>query len=55
MMVTFKCGHVITLKRDVKEAPVCPECGERIVKQVTGAQPVFRGACSGPLVQKGQP
>lgn len=54
MIVTFKCGHTVVVKRDVKDAPVCP-CGERVVSNVTGAAPVFRGTCSGPLVQKGQP
>ena len=51
MTITFKCGHTVELPREVKDAPVC-QCGERIVARVTNAQPVFRGACSGPLVTK---
>ena len=50
MTITFKCGHRMELERDVKSAPVCKECGNRIVASVTGATPRFTGACSGPLV-----
>jgi len=48
MTIGFKCGHSLTVKRDVSEAPKCPECGERIVARVTGAEPRFTGTCSGP-------
>lgn len=52
MTVTFKCGHRVNAERDVKTAPVCPECGERVVARVDGARPTFKGACTGPVVTK---
>lgn len=56
MTVIFRCGHPpVTLERAVKETPSCPQCGERIVKNVTGATPRITGACTGPLVQKDTP
>lgn len=51
MKIIFKCGHSKELPRDVQETPVC-DCGERVVKSVTGATPRFTGACKGPLVEK---
>lgn len=52
MTVVFKCGHpAVTVERDVQTAPVCPVCGERIVRNVTGATPRFSGTCRGPLVE----
>lgn len=51
MTVRFVCGHSVACERDVKEAPRCPECGERRVARVTGATPTFKGACQGPLVK----
>lgn len=50
MTVIFKCGHRVGVERDVKTAPKCPECGERVIARVEGATPKFTGACSGPLV-----
>lgn len=52
MTVVFKCGHKVDVPREIQDAPVCPECGERIVKHVTNATPRFSGSCSGPLVSK---
>lgn len=52
MTVTFVCGHRKELPRDANEPPEC-SCGERRVKNVSGATPRFSGACQGPLVQKG--
>jgi len=52
MTVTFRCGHSVTLERDAKEPPVCPQCAERVVSKVQGATPRFSGACRGPLVTK---
>lgn len=52
MTILFKCGHRTSVERDVKTAPQCEECGERIVARVEGATPRFTGACSGPLVTK---
>ena len=52
MTVTFRCGHPpVPVERDVKEAPRCPVCDERIVKTVTGATPRFSGTCQGPMVK----
>lgn len=51
MVVIFKCGHKKEIARDVTSAPIC-DCGERIVKQVSGATPKFTGSCQGPLVQR---
>lgn len=51
MTVTFRCGHTQTYERDIKDAPRCPVCGERIVKNVIGATPRFSGTCQGPLVK----
>lgn len=45
MTITFKCGHRCELPRDVQSAPVCTECGERIITRVTGATPRITGAC----------
>ena len=55
--IEMRCGHApIEMKRgELKSAPICPECGERVVKCVTGATPRFTGSCTGPLVQKVQP
>jgi transcription initiation factor IIE alpha subunit len=50
MTITFKCGHRMSLERDVKTAPQCEQCGERVVASVSGAKPTFKGACTGPLV-----
>ena len=50
--VTFKCGHSTALS-DVKDAPICPTCGERQVANVQAPAPVFRGVGSGPLQVKG--
>lgn len=53
MTISFKCGHgSIEVKRDVSDPPSCPECGERVVARVQNATPVFKGACSGPLVKR---
>lgn len=49
MTVIFKCGHEVTLPRAVEAAPVCQQCGERIVARVLGATPTFTGACRSPL------
>lgn len=51
MTVVFKCGHSVTCERDIKAAPQCPECGERVVRNVVNATPTFKGACKGPLVK----
>jgi hypothetical protein len=51
--ITWRCGHGIEVSRsDVPSSPVCQQCGERVVKQVTGATPTFKGSCSGPLVSQ---
>lgn len=56
MTITMRCGHTpIEMKKDKMTTPICPECGERVVKSVTGATPRFTGTCTGPLVQKVQP
>jgi hypothetical protein len=50
--IQWRCGHRIEVARaDVPSSPVCQVCGERVVKQVTGATPSFTGACTGPLVK----
>lgn len=51
MIVTFRCGHSVTLERTVDDYPKCRECGETVVKRVANATPVFRGSCKGPLVK----
>lgn len=51
MTVTFKCGHTLKVERDVKTAPRCQQCGERVVARVSDAMPTFKGACSGPMVK----
>lgn len=49
--ITWRCGHGIEVPRaEMPTTPVCQQCGERVVKQVTGATPTFTGTCSGPLV-----
>lgn len=40
--VTFACGHVLTVPETVKDAPACPECGERRVQRVKAPAPRFR-------------
>ena len=51
--ITWRCGHRIEVARaEMPTVPICRECGERVVKQVTGATPTFKGSCSGPLVTK---
>jgi len=50
MTITFRCGHTLTLPRDVAAAPVCA-CGERVVSRVAGATPRFTGTCSGPFAE----
>ena len=52
MTISFKCGHSLDVD-DVTNAPVCTQCGERQISNVTAPAPKFRGACSGPLVVKG--
>ncbi len=48
--VSFRCGHPpIKLPRAFKETPVCPDCGERVVKSVKNATPRFMGSCQSPL------
>jgi len=49
--VTFACGHQATVSSEAP--PVCPICRETRVQAVTAPAPVFRGACTGPLVVKG--
>ena len=51
MTVTYKCGHVASLPREVSDTPSCGICGERVVSRVDGARPRFRGACSGPVAE----
>jgi hypothetical protein len=53
MTVTFRCGHKVTVPAAVEAPPVCA-CGERIVSNVTGATPRFRGACRGPHAEFAQ-
>lgn len=51
--ITWRCDHRIQVERsEMPSSPICRECGERVVKQVIGATPTFKGACSGPLVTK---
>lgn len=53
--VTFACGHAVTVENDVKDAPVCPQCGQRRVSKVKAPAPRFTGSCSGPFVKQVQP
>jgi hypothetical protein len=49
--IQWRCDHAIDVPRsEMPTSPICPQCGERIVKQVIGATPKFKGTCSGPLV-----
>jgi hypothetical protein len=49
--IQWRCDHAIEVPRsEMPTSPICPQCGERIVKQVSGATPKFKGTCSGPLV-----
>lgn len=49
--ILWRCGHQIEVPRnEIPSSPICQQCGERVVKQVIGATPSFKGACSGPLV-----
>ena len=51
--ITWRCGHGAEYPRsEMPTSPVCQQCGERVVQHVIGAQPTFRGACSGPLVSQ---
>jgi hypothetical protein len=48
--VRFACGH----QQDVETVttPQCTVCGETRVQMVKAPKPVFRGACSGPCVER---
>ena len=51
--ITWRCGHGAEYPRsEMPTSPVCQQCGERVVQHVVGAQPTFKGACSGPLVSQ---
>ena len=51
--IAWRCGHSVEVNRsEMPSSPVCQACGERVVKEVKGATPTFKGACSGPLVTK---
>lgn len=41
MTIKFACGHEMTLPRDVKDAPVCSQCGERRVTRCDAPKPRF--------------
>jgi hypothetical protein len=50
--IVWRCEHAIEVPRaEMPSSPICQQCGERVVKQVTGATPSFKGSCSGPLVK----
>lgn len=51
MTVTFRCGHTARFERDVTDAPVCAECGERRISRVQAPPPRITGAARGPLVE----
>ena len=48
--VTFACGHQATVESG-GTPPQCQQCGETRVQVVKAPNPVFRGFCTGPLVQ----
>jgi hypothetical protein len=39
MTIRFACGHTMTCNSDVKEAPVCPTCGEHRISHVDAPKP----------------
>ena len=49
--IRFKCGHAQAWE-DTEQAPVCRTCGERQIARTVAPPPRFRGAATGPLVQK---
>jgi hypothetical protein len=52
IQITWRCGHRLEVARaEMPSSPICQTCGERVVKEVKGATPTFKGACSGPLVK----
>ncbi len=51
MTITFRCGHSVSVPREVAAAPACGTCGERVVSRVEGAIPRFVGACRGPYAE----
>ena len=49
--ITWRCGHGVEVPRsEMPSVPTCQQCGERVVTSVIGAQPTFKGTCTGPLV-----
>lgn len=53
MTVTFACGHVVQVPREISDSPVCPVCQEHRVSAVVAPAPTFRGVATGPLCVKG--
>lgn len=43
ILVQFQCGHTRAYQRDLKEEPVCPSCGSKVVARVTAPAPSFTG------------
>lgn len=39
MTVTFACGHRQPIARDIKDVPVCAQCGEHRIRMVDAPKP----------------
>lgn len=53
MTIHFACGHRAEMSAEASEPPRCGVCQESRIQRVEAPAPRFRGACSGPVVQKG--
>ena len=51
--IFYRCGHRQVVGPD-HDAPICPQCGERRVGQVSAPPPRFRGVATGPHAVAGE-
>lgn len=50
--VSFVCGHHQAVSDTVKDPPVCKDCGERRVRNVTAPKPRFQFLDAAPVALK---
>lgn len=51
MVITFRCGHAVTVPDTYQATPRCAACGDQVVSRVQVRAPRFVGTVRGPYAQ----